>query len=310
MIAIAGREEDRRQDDQAEGRPDDVEAPLEEPRGVGEVRRREPDERDALDRVELGARPEHLEHPRDDVDLHPLILEQPDHVERLLVRVVREGDHDAVDPVLVDELPDLDRRAEQLERRPAVLHGAPVVVDEADDVEPVSAVLAHLLGEQPRDVARPDDEDVLDVRGLAPADHADEDAEEPDEADGEHPEHDEPLEGRVGEPDDVRADEEDPCSDRDHLEDAEEVVDRRMVGPLLVPVVQPVQPREHHPQRQARAEQDELPRGTTVSPADGAPTIRCATTNAVTSPTTSARSSSRRMSQPRLDRHVGARVGA
>ena len=254
-----GGEEDRRQDDQAESRSHDVEAPLEEPRGVGEVRRREPDERDALDRVELGARPEHLEHPRDDVDLHPLILEQPDHVERLLVRIVREGDDHAIDPVLVDELPDLRRRPEQLERRPAVLHGAPVVVDEADDVEPVAAVLAHLLGEQPRDVARADDEDVLHVGGLAPADHSDEDAEEPDEPDRERPEHHEPLERRMSELHDVRADEEDPGSDRDHLEDAEEVVDGRVIGALLVTVVQPMQARENHPQRQARAEQDELP---------------------------------------------------
>ena len=223
------------------------------------MRRREPDEWDALDRVELGARPEHLEHPRDDVDLHSLILEQPDHVERLLVRIVREGDDHTIDTVLVDELPDLRRRPEQLERRPAVLQCAPVVVDETDDVEPVAAVLAHLLGEQPRDVARADDEDVLHVRGLASADHADENAEEPDEPDRERPEHHDALERRVSDLDHMRSDEEDPGSDRDHLEHAEEVVDRRMVGPLLVPVVQPVQPGENHPQRQARAEQDELP---------------------------------------------------
>ena len=68
-----------------------------------------------------------------------------------------------------------------------------------------------------------------------------------------------PLERRMGELHDVRPDEEDPGSDRDHLEDAEEVVDGRMVGALLVTVVQPMQAREDHPQRQARAEQDELP---------------------------------------------------
>jgi hypothetical protein len=209
--------------------------------------------------MELGARPEHLEHPRDDVDLHPLILEQPDHVERLLVRVVRKGDDHAIDPVLVDELPDLERRPEQLERRATVLHGASVVVDEADDVQPVAAVLPHLLGKELRDVARADDEDVLHVRGLASADHADEDAEEPHEPDGERPEDDQPLEGRVCELDHMRANEEDPCADRDHLEDAEEVVDRRVIRPFLVPVVQPVQPSENHPQRQARAEQHELP---------------------------------------------------
>ena len=51
------------------------------------MRRREPDERNALDRMELGAGPKHLEHPRNDVDLHPLILEEPDHVERMLVGI-------------------------------------------------------------------------------------------------------------------------------------------------------------------------------------------------------------------------------
>ena len=149
---------------------------------------------------------------------------------------------------------------------PPFCDGAAVVVDEADDVEPVAAVLAHLLGEQARDVARADDEDVLHVRGLASADHADEDAEEPDEADRERPEHHEPLERRMGELDDVRADEEDPGSDRDDLEDAEEVVDGRVIGALLVAVVQPVQRARESP-RAGRLAQNRTSShcGTTVS---------------------------------------------
>ena len=50
--------------------------------------------------------------------------------------------------------------------------------------------------------------------------------------------------------------------------------------------------------------------GTTVSTVVEVGTSRSATRNAVTSPTTSAKSNKRRISQPRLERHVGARVGA
>ncbi len=39
-----------------------------------------------------------------------------------------------------------------------------VAIDEPDDVEPVLGMLLDLLGEQLRDLTRPDDDDVLHVR--------------------------------------------------------------------------------------------------------------------------------------------------
>ena len=64
------------------------------------------------------------------------------------MRVGRERDHDAVDPMRVHQLTKLARRPEELERRPAVRVGSAVVVDEANDVEPVAPVLPHLLGKR------------------------------------------------------------------------------------------------------------------------------------------------------------------
>ena len=56
----------------------------------------------------------------------------------------------------------------------------------------------------------------------------------------------------------MRAGEKDPRAEGDHVQDADEIVRRRVVGPLLVAVVEPVQLGEHDPGRQRREEEDEL----------------------------------------------------
>ena len=66
--------EERCEQDEPSDRTDEVERPLEELGRLREARGRQPDERDALDRVELRVRPEHLEQPRDDVDLDVGVL--------------------------------------------------------------------------------------------------------------------------------------------------------------------------------------------------------------------------------------------
>ena len=58
---------------------------------------------------------------------------------------------------------------------------------------------------------------------------------------------------------DVRDDEEAPRSERDDLKDADDVVDGRVIGSLLVAVVEPVNPREQHPERERRDEERGLP---------------------------------------------------
>ena len=88
---------------------------LQETGRSGQAQRREPDQRDALDRVQLRTRAEHLEHPRHDVDLDVAVLELADDLERLFVRLGAECDHHAVRGVLLDEPGEIVRIAEQLD---------------------------------------------------------------------------------------------------------------------------------------------------------------------------------------------------
>ena len=53
----------------------------------------------------------------------------------------------------------------------------------------------------------------------------------------------------------VRADRKQERADRDHVKDAAEVVRRRVIGPLLVPFVQPVELRDDDPGGQRQEEQ-------------------------------------------------------
>ena len=125
--------EQRREEQQPERRGSEVERPLEDPRRAREPRRPEPDERDALERVHLGAAAEDLEVPRNDVDLHVEVADRADVREHRLVRVVREGDDHAIDPVLGDALAQAVGPAEQ-EREPLgelVVQLGRAIVDEA-----------------------------------------------------------------------------------------------------------------------------------------------------------------------------------
>jgi hypothetical protein len=56
----------------------------------------------------------------------------------------------------------------------------------------------------------------------------------------------------------VRQNEEAPRAESDHLDDADDVVDRRVVGALLVTVVQAVHACQQDPQRDGRSEQQDL----------------------------------------------------
>ena len=112
--------------------------------------------------------PDHLEEAWDEVDLDVEILERPDEVEHLLVRVVREGDDDALDVQDLDHLRQLPEPAEERDVVEALGAVLGLVVDEADEVEPVFGVLAQLLRDQLPDVAGADDDRVLHVGEMAP----------------------------------------------------------------------------------------------------------------------------------------------
>ena len=125
--------EQRREEEQAERRGSEVERPLEDPRRAREPHRPEPDERDSLERVHLGSASEDLEVPRDDVDLHVEVADRADVREHGLVRVVREGEDHALDPVLGDALAQPIGTAEQQREplRELVVELGRAIVDEA-----------------------------------------------------------------------------------------------------------------------------------------------------------------------------------
>ena len=83
--------------------------------------------------------------------------------------------------------------------------------------------------------------------------------EQRDEYDSSQPEDDEPRQRRVRQAGEMRDREERPGSDRDDLEDAEDVVHRGVIASLLVPVVEGMCSREKNPQRQAGGEQRDFP---------------------------------------------------
>ncbi len=129
-----------------------------------------------------------------------------------------------------------------------------VRVDEADEVDAVLRMLEQLPRRQLADVARADDDRVLEVQRAAPGDRA-RDARAPatTSTDGEQPEHDEPRDVQIADAGGPRRHEVAPRAERDEMEDADDLVDRRMVDVLLVPLVEPVELRCDDPERKHRA---------------------------------------------------------
>ena len=124
-------------------------------------------------------------------------------------------------------------------------------VDEADEVDPVLRMLEELPGDELPDLARAEDDRVLQVRDPVPAEGASRRAADGDQADREAPEDDQLEKCRVGEPGDPGTEVEDPGADGDEVEHAQELVDGRVVGPLLVVVVEAVELRAEDPARAA-----------------------------------------------------------
>ena len=133
-----------------------------------------------------------------------------------------------------------------------------LLVDEADDVDAVLGVLEQLLRHELPDMAGADDQGVLDVRVRSPTERPRNGPAERDEDDGEHPEERELRKARVREMRDIGERKEEPRADRQHVEDAEELVDARVVGPLLVARVEVVDATEHDPEGERQGEQHDL----------------------------------------------------
>ena len=179
-------------------RRDDVEQALREERRARQLERRQPDHRHALRRVEAHVRADHLEQPRDDVDLDVLVLERADEIEGLLVRVVREGDHDAFDLEGTDDLAQALGRPEEVEVAEPRLALLGLRIDESDDVHAVLGMLAQLARDELPDLSGADDDRVLEVDVRAPTERARQRPQRRDEDDRERPEGEQALEARIG----------------------------------------------------------------------------------------------------------------
>ena len=247
-----------REHDEREKREDDVRRSLQEPRRAREPQRRKADQRQPLDRVDAHARADELEEARHDVDLDVEVFELADDVEHLLVRFVREGDDHALDVEQAHDRGQALGAAEQREMLEVVAAVLGIGVDEADEVDPVLRMVQELPGDQLPDLAGADDHGVLQIRDVAPRYGARRSASEGDESDRRRPEQHQLRRRRMGEPGEVRADGEDPRADRDHVEDAREVVRGRVVGPLLVALVEAVQLRDDDPAGHGGEEGEDL----------------------------------------------------
>ena len=115
-------------------------------------------------------------------------------------------------------------------------------------------MVRQLQGELLADVPGADDDGVLLVPRQVAAERPRDGAQRRDQDDGGEPEDAKPGEHRLHEVGRNTEESEDPDSDRDAAEDTDDVVDRRMVGALLVPVVEPLEPQQEEPARDREQE--------------------------------------------------------
>ena len=174
------------------------------------------------------------------------------------MRSLGEGDDDAVDVENGNDLRQLRRSPEDAEVRKPVDSLPRVVVHEADDVHPVLRMPEELLGDTLSNLPRADDERVQDVGVASPAQGTRDCAADRDESDREHPEERELRKARVCEIEDVREREEEPGADREHVEDAEELVDARVIGSLLIARVEVVDATQNDPEWQGQSKEHDL----------------------------------------------------
>ena len=131
-------------------------------------------------------------------------------------------------------------------------------VDEADQIDPVLRVLEQLPGHELAHVACADDHRVLQI-GDVPAAEAPCDApRDRDEHDGRDQEERKPAEGGLGDPERPQGQRDHPQTRRRQMEDADDVFRRRVIGALLVALVEAVELRQDDPERQADQEEQRL----------------------------------------------------
>ena len=124
--------EDRRQDAEPDRRCHDVHRPLEELGRSIEAWRAHAHKRNAFDRVNVDDGTDHVEEPRDDVDLDVLVVELADEPNRCLVVLTREREDHSLDVQKRDEIEQVAGIAEEREVLEARLALLGIGIDEAD----------------------------------------------------------------------------------------------------------------------------------------------------------------------------------
>src|SRR5688572_17643133 len=119
-------------------------------------------------------------------------------------------------------------------------------------------MLSELAADELSDVPRTDDDDALDERRVPPNHSTRERARPGDERDREQPEDSQLLLVWIGQTSDPREREEQPHADGHEVENTDELVHGRVVGQLLVEVVEAVELRADDPGRKRQDEHEQL----------------------------------------------------
>jgi len=131
-------------------------------------------------------------------------------------------------------------------------------VHETDEIHPVFRMDKELPRKQLSDLARTDYDRVLDIGRVPPRKRPRPGAADANERDRKGPEDDELLRARMRDIAQICDDRNEPHADRDHMEDAAEVVRGRVVRTLVVVVVEAVELCDDHPCRKREQERENL----------------------------------------------------
>ena len=149
--------------------------------------------------------------------------------------------------MFVDDRRQVIRPAEQRQTGQIVVPRFRLGVDEADEIQTVFGMAKQLAGDALTDIAGAEDERVLVVERTSAAERTCDAACESDEHDRGAPQHDGVRHGRISKTGQLQRGEHEPRSDRDQVEDADDVVGRRVVRALLILVVQVIETRDCDP---------------------------------------------------------------
>ncbi len=207
-----------RQEDEGDGRDNDVEQALRVARRGRKAQGAKADERQCLDRVHVDARPDSLEEIRHEVDLHRSRLQPADHREQRFVRLGRVGNDHPVDVEPLDELRQYVGRAQHSELPEISSRLSRPRVDEADEPDRVLGMLLEFARDELTDVAGADDDGVLPEHRHPPSGGPCQRSSADDEGDRHDPEGDRPPYARTRRAREGDEHREEPHANRDHGE--------------------------------------------------------------------------------------------